>query len=112
MRGEPPSPLFADGLVSHPLNPLQNGFIAHPVVETFHQQKQGNSGFAGHGSDVSDMTVPRSAQATKNPSIADGVYVRFGREIDSDNHNAPCFSPKGFVWLSVRRPQASRQNIN
>ena len=32
----------------------------------------------------------------------------FCREIDSDTY-APCFSLAGFVWLSARRHQASRQ---
>ena len=31
------SPLLANRLVSHALNPLQNGFIAHAVVESFHE---------------------------------------------------------------------------
>ena len=32
----------------------------------------------------------------------DGVKsVRFCREMDSDNINAPCFSPKSFVLLSA-----------
>ena len=35
----------------------------------------------------------------------------FCREMDSDN-NAPCFSLAGLVWLSVRRPQASRHACN
>ena len=48
--------------------------------------------------------------AIKNPAIADGVVrVRFCREMDSDNHNAPCFSLAGFVLLSAVRHQASRQ---
>ena len=31
------------------------------------------AGVAGHGSVVTDLSVPRSAQAIKNPAIVDGV---------------------------------------
>ena len=47
-------------------------------------------------------SVRHREAGNKNPAIADGVVcVRFCREIDSDNHSAPCFSPKAFVWLSL-----------
>ena len=32
------SSLSAYGLGFHPLNPLQHSFVAHPVVQTFHEQ--------------------------------------------------------------------------
>ena len=43
---------------------------------------------------------PWGIKALSRPAIADGVVcVRFCREMDGDNHNAPCFSPKGLLWL-------------
>ena len=45
---------------------------------------------AGHVSDVTALSVPRSAQAIKNTAIADWVvfYVRSCREMDCDNRVA------------------------
>ena len=40
------------------------------------------------------------------------IQLKVCREMDGDNHNAPCFSPKGFVLLSANRHQASRQEID
>jgi len=55
---------------------------------------------------ISDPT-PEPKYSTIAPGAA---CVSFCREMHSDNHNAPCFSPMGFVWLSVfeRGHQASR----
>ena len=49
---------------------------------------------AEHGSIVTVMSVPRSAQAIKSPAIAHGVVcVRFCRVMDSDNIRAAPVSP-------------------
>ena len=47
-----------------------------PTQQQRHQlphQEQGNAGVLGHGSVVTALSVPRSAQVIKNPAIADGV---------------------------------------
>ena len=46
---------------------------------------------------------------TVKPSIADEVMdmCEIYREIDGDNHNAPCFSLAGFVLLSAQSDSAS-----
>ena len=49
--------------------------ISSKSCNQFTQQEKGNAGVAGHGSDVTALSVPRSAQAIKKPAIADGVEL-------------------------------------
>ena len=48
--------------------------LQHDSASSEHEQLRG--GFRGHESDVNAMSVIRSAQAIKNPGIADGVNMQ------------------------------------
>lgn len=71
------------------------------------RQPKSNSPIRG----ISAVSFLPQLGGNKKPAIADGLTgVRFRREMDSDNHNAPCFSLAGLVLLSANRHQASRRS--
>ena len=54
--------------------------------------------------------VPINAAMTTMLIMIVWIVDKFCRGMDSDNHNAPCFSLAVFVLLSARRRQSSRHS--
>ena len=56
---------------------------------------------AGHWSDGTALSVPRTSQATKNPRMLIALGVRFDREMNSGHIRAPYFVLQSLVILSA-----------